>query len=248
LSVCKELHVPAKEKYAYLDSKKEFESEDEKLAHLQEMIAFVKNTYHEIPMEQFLAEVNESQDWDGLKYIDDLYWDNIENLLTDAVRLSAVNVIKLVAPHILFGNELLLKEYCEKAPDDAAREALEQSFIRRHDEDYENYPFSWVWNKREWNRKEDYGEIKLISLTDCAQENLWRAFLNEFALGSELLFYEHLTSRRVEGVKLDSERAGFRMRDLGYRITEDGFEKMPLPDYWIMKSVHHKPDDESFVS
>lgn len=248
---CHSLHVPFDEKTVWLKGWGDYETAEENIAYWKKATEHIRNTYSEIPMEQFLMEVNASRDWHELKYYDDLYWQSLDQMLSDAVRLSAVNVIELIAPHILFGNEELLKKYCEQAPDDAVCSALEKSFIKRHDEDYEQYPFSWVWNKWEWKHREYFGDCRLISLGDGVQKALWQAFLNRYASGSELLFYEHMTSpyaadHAYTGVKYDWEIAGFRMRDMGYRVIPDGFEKMSLPAYWIMKSVRCMPDADMY--
>lgn len=249
--ICHERHVPLEEKYQWMKEWIDCKTDGEKISYWEEKIEYIKNTYSEIPMEQFLKEVNASSDWQTLKQYDDLYWQNIEDLLLNAVRLSAVNVIELVAPHILFGNERLLKEYCDAAPDDAVRRALEKSFMKRHDEDYEQYPFSWVWNKQVWNHRENFGAYKLISIADETQESLWRAFLNRYSSGSELLFYEHMTAkyavdREYTGIDLDREIASHSMHDMGYEVISDGFEKKRLPRYWFMKSFFRNPNADMY--
>lgn len=250
LHVCRECHVPFEEKHQLMMDGS-FLADEEKTAYLKKITEYVRNTYSKISVEQFLTEVNESCDWDELRHYDDLYWKNMQELLHDAIRLSAINVIELVAPHVLFGNEKILGEYCALAQNDEVRCALKKSFIRRHDDDYEQYPFSWLWNKQVYNHRESYGEVKLISLAEEVQEKLWQAFLNKYASGSELLFYEHMTAlyaedRKYTHVKYDREIASHRLRDMGYRVIHNGFEKMPLPEYWIMKGTTGNLDADMY--
>lgn len=201
------------------------------------MIAFVKNTYHEIPMEQFLAEVNESQDWQELKYYKDLYWTNIDGLLDDAVRFGADRVIREIAPHILFDNEKRLTECLAQAPNEATRAALTESFIPRRDEDYAMYPFSMVRNLVLWKSREDCRVCKLVSFADGIQDKIWQGFLNRYAFGSELLFFEHVTSkyavdREHTGIEWVPDRVMPLVHAMGYRLCSDGFEQMRIPAYW----------------
>ena len=234
--MCKVRRVPVDEELEWIKIYNSIQDDKNKDECLRRRIEYVVTQYPEVPMEQYLMEINESCDWDDLRYYEDVYWPDMLTMCKDAVRLGACRVVEQVAPHLLFDNEALLRELLDIAPDGMMRSVLQKCVIPRHDEDYRHYAFAAAYNEEHWRCKPKEN-ASLVSMADGIQQALYRAYINKASHGSELLYFEYATtgeydSEPITALNLYPESYEMRLHDLGYKLTNDGIEKADLKECW----------------
>lgn len=239
----RERHVPDKVAMEWLRKLPALPDQEARDAYLLQLIEKVKAEYSWVPVEDFLRQVEETQDWDEFLRYRSTYWKDLPSVLRDTVRLGAANTVRQHALHVLYDNDALLEELLPLCPDGRTREALlDRSMLKPHAV-YAAYPFC-VQISRVTNVYQSHWETpgfpRLISAPADIQQRLFTLLKEKYAQGSEEKL-AMLAARRPGRLEMDPEEEkqapswgvlDMCLHGIGCHWQERGFVLKPLPEGW----------------
>lgn len=250
--LCRERHVPSDMMLQWDMELLELPDREAKERRAAEKIAYVEQNYPCITAEYYLAQIEQSQDWENLCFNMHLYWKDTPSLLTDAVRTGSANTVKQLALHVLFDNRELQEELLRLAPDDSTRTALLDCADIHDEAYYQQYPFCIRENSIFVRYSASFETISktIIMMPDDAQQVAFDLLLKEKQCSSAEEMLEQV-------LKLTDEE--YRRTDLAYKLfgvgceaTEQGFVFKPIPECWTeskyAKDVWEDPIDPGLTA
>ena len=248
LHICTERHVPTKVWAQIAFDLPKNAGVTERNDYFLCAIEQIKRDWPFIPMEEYLAHIEESKDWDDLRRHGSVYWQDVPSMLADAVRTRSVQTVRQLALHCLFRNPQLKEEMLALAPDQRTQKALMYPPRVKEEEHYRQYPFCIAENGcvdifgRHQLRKR---YAKVISLPDDVQTTLFERFkkIKGFATTRQLYLAAHNESNGAEQrVYPTLEDRLYRM---GYQIVQGDIVCVPMPECWL---ANHGLQDEEYTS
>lgn len=193
-----------------------------------EKIEYARQNYPYITADCYLAQIEQSQDWEELHSSMYVYWDDAPSLLTDAVRTGSANTVKQLALHVLFDNKKLQEELLHLAPDKNTREALLDRAGVHEEAHYRQYPFCVRAN--DILRRLDDNALTLITMPDDVQQVAFDRLVKRGTFGSKQKMLDRVRAIRPE--ERGWEPVEFALYGLGCEATDEGFVFRKLPEYW----------------
>lgn len=244
MRLMRERHVPDKVAMEWLRKLPALPDQKARDAYLLQLIEKVKAEYSWVPVEDFLQQIEETQDWDEFLRYRSTYWKDLPSVLRDTVRLGAANTVRQHAPHVLFDNDALLEELLSLCPDGRTREALLDRSVLKPHAVYAAYPFcvqTHVVMDIHRKTRETPGFPKLLSCPADIQQRLFTLLKEKYAQGSEEKL-AMLAARRPGREELDTEdeKETLSLRwlldlllfGIGCHWHGQGFVMKPLPQGW----------------
>lgn len=214
----------------------------------------VKRDWPFIPMEEYLAQIEESKDWKDLLWHRRVYWQDVPSMLADAVRTRSVQTVRQLALHCLLGNPQLKEEMLALAPDQRTRKALLYPPRVKEEKHYEQYPFCIVENGVVDIRSifpARKKKVRIITMPPDIQERVFERFLcrNGYTVG-QLAGCINADRAELEefGMKC-STRLDYILFCMGYEMADQGFISRPIPECWYQHEWAQEvdfTDDEIF--
>ena len=139
--LCRERHVPSDLSMQWeVDFTKNY-PRTERERYFTQRIQEIERDWPFIPMEQYLASIEESKDWDDLRNHRSVYWSDVPAMLADAVKTCSRHTVRQIALHCLFQNDKLRDDMLALAPDQRTRKALLYPPKLKTEEYYKHFPF-----------------------------------------------------------------------------------------------------------
>lgn len=228
MEACRERHVSWEEESRVLKEMTELTGEDARSALLTGETERIFREYAFIPMETYLASIEESKDWEDLTQHRCVYWQDVPSMLADAVRTRSVQTVRQLAIHCLFRNPQLKAEMLALAPDQRTRRALMYP-PRLYDEArYLRYPFcvsaNGITGIYEGNPQSYH--YRLLRCPDGVQEALFAGLAKEEGYDDSAAFADMLGREEADGM------LEYRLYCLGYHQTEQGLVHELIPQSW----------------
>ena len=240
--LCHERHVPSKLSTQWMVECVENYPRSEREAYYSKRIAEIERDWPFIPMEQYLASIEESKDWDDLFRYRSVYWQDVPSMLADAVKTRSLHTIRQLALHCLFENDKLKEEMLALAPDQRTKKALMYPPRLKEEAYYKQYPFCikehgvtdiYHLNIRKHN-------LVAITLPQDMQPVLLASLMKKGRYANE----QHLVRQLKKNYPFMLEH---RIFTLGYHLQNDQLVRQPIPECWLTNesmSECNFPDDE----
>lgn len=250
--LCRERHVPPSIMLQWDMELLNLPDRESKESHAAEKIEYIKHNYPYITAECYLAQIEQSQDWDKLLRNMHIYWKDVSSLLVDAVRTGSVNTVKQLALHVLFDNKELQEELLRLAPDENTRNALLDRAGIRTEAHYQQYPFCIRENSIWFRYSASFETISktIITMPDDAQQVAFAQFLKEkrYSSADEMLEQvQKLTNEEYRETDL-----AYKLFGVGCEATDHGFVFKPIPECWAeneyAKEVWEDPIDHGLTA
>lgn len=201
-----------------------------KEAYALEKLKEVENNYPFISAQEYLAQIEETKDWQKLRGCMGVYWADVPSMLKDAVRMGAVHTVRQIALHCVFNNTALLEELKALAPDARTCRALMYRPRVKAEEHDRQYPFCirehFIYHRLSFKRISK----TIITMPADVQQIGFERLVKSRQFGSEQKMLDTMLG-------LPPQQRGylpleFALFGLGYEATEQGFQLRPIPEYW----------------
>lgn len=242
MRLCSERHVPSNLFVQWMDEYALHTPQSEHETYLNKKIEEIERDWPYIPVEQYLASIEESKDWDDLFRHRTVYWDDVPSMLADAVRTRSLHTIRQLALHCLFENYALRDEMLALAPDQRTKKALLYPPRLKEEEHYKQYPFCikehGIVGIHHLNVQE--AQVTAISLPQNIQSVLFENLMKK----AKCATVQQLT----EQIRRDYPHfIGHRIFTLGYHVKNDSLVRKDIPECWLTDECMNDcdfPDDE----
>ena len=210
----------------------------------------IKRDWPFIPMEDYLAQIEETKNWNDLRRYACVYWQDVPSMLADAVRTRSVETVRQLALHCLFRDPLLKEEMLALAPDQRTRKALLCPPRVKAEEIYRQYPLCIAENRcmnihgrflpRERN-------VRVINLPDDIQERLFERFkiIKGFQTNEQL--FKAILDEKNEGDWRVYPQLNNRLFRMGYQTAGGDVVRVSMPECWLthetMKDIQFSQDE-----
>lgn len=226
--LCHERHVPSKLSTQWMVECVENYPRSEHEAYYAKRIAEIERDWPFIPMEQYLASIEESKDWDDLFRYRSVYWKDVPSMLADAVKTRSLHTIRQLALHCLFENDALRAEMLALAPDQRTKKALMYPPRLKEESHYKQYPFC----------------IKEHGVTGIYHLNIQKRNLVSITLPQDvqsvliesLMKKGHYANEQQLARELNKDypfMLEHRIFTLGYHLKNDQLVRKPIPECWL---------------
>lgn len=228
IRLCSERHVPSRLSTQWMAEYALHTPHSDREDYLIKRIEEIERDWPYIPVEQYLASIEESKDWDDLFMHRKVYWEDVPTMLADAVRTRSLHTIRQLALHCLFENNALRDEMLALAPDQRTKKALLYPPHLKAEEHYKQYPFCI----------KEHGVVGIYHL------NIQDAHLTAIKLPDNIqsVLFEDLmkkgkyTSEQQLVAQIDRDYPSMldhRIFVLGYHVQSDRLERKPIPECWL---------------
>ncbi|MBQ4580773.1 MAG: hypothetical protein IJA83_08960 [Clostridia bacterium] len=228
LRLCHERHVPANLSLQWEVEFSENYPRSEHTRYFTQRIQEIERDWPFIPMEQYLASIEESKDWEDLLRHRSVYWNDVPSMLADAVKTRSLHTVRQLALHCLFANQTLREEMLALAPDQRTRKALFYPPRLKPEEHYKQYPFCIKENSIVgiYHRHISHNHLEIVQFPSDVQPVLLNSLMSKSKYKDE----NQLVSALNYNFPWMLE---YRIFTLGYHLEGEHLIQKNIPECWI---------------